>query len=280
MTDGLKFGLYGLQRGAGADPATLARWAQRAEHAGFESLWMGDHIALPADQGGRQPRLEVVVAISYLAAVTTRIRLAFGVLVLPQRQPVLLAKQVSSIDLLSRGRLTVGIGVGYVEPELQALGASLADRGARTDEYLAAMQALWAEPEPSFAGRFVTFAGVTQQPPPVQRPHPPIVVGGHSEAACRRAATTASGWYGVYLDVEEAGTVLDRLRRVAARCERPAGLGELEITVEPPGRIGLDTARRYADLGVHRLVLQPVTEDGSDMDELIDTTAATLIGRA
>jgi probable F420-dependent oxidoreductase len=279
MTDGLKFGLYGLQRGVGADPATLARWAQRAEHAGFESLWMGDHIALPADQGGRQPRLEVVVALSYLAAVTTRIRLAFGVLVLPQRQPVLLAKQVSSIDLLSGGRVTVGVGVGYVEPELQALGASLADRGARTDEYLAAMRALWTEPEPSFAGRFVSFAGVTQQPPPVQRPHPPIVVGGHSEAACRRAATGASGWYGVYLDVEEAGAVLDRLRRVAARCERPAGLGELEITVEPPGRIDLDTARRYADLGVDRLVLQPVTEDGSDMDELIDTTAATLIGR-
>jgi alkanesulfonate monooxygenase SsuD/methylene tetrahydromethanopterin reductase-like flavin-dependent oxidoreductase (luciferase family) len=126
----------------------------------------------------------------------------------------------------------------------------------------------------------VSFAGVTQQPPPVQRPHPPIVVGGHSEAACRRAATMASGWYGVFLDVEEAGAALDRLRRVAARCERPAGLGELEITITPPGRIDLDTARRYADLGVHRLVLQPVTEDGSDMDELIDATAATLIGRS
>jgi probable F420-dependent oxidoreductase len=279
MADGLKFGLYGLLRGTGTDPATLTGRAQRAEHAGFESLWVGDHIALPDDRGGRQPRLEVVVAISHLAAVTTRIRLAFGVLVLPQRQPVLLAKQLASIDILSAGRLTVGIGVGYVDPELRAMGVSLADRGARTDEYLAAMRTLWTEPEPSFHGRFVSFAGVYQQPPPVQRPHPPIVVGGHSEAACRRATTTASGWYGVYLDVEETASILSRLRKAAAACDRPPHLGELEITITPPGPIDLATARQYADLGVHRLVIQPGTPDGSDMDELIDTAGATLIGR-
>jgi probable F420-dependent oxidoreductase len=278
MADRLKFGLYGLLRGSGADPDTLVRRAQRAEQAGFESLWVGDHIALPADQDGKEPRLEVVVAISHLAAVTTRVRLGFGVLVLPQRQPVLLARQLSSIDILSRGRLTVGIGVGYVEPELRALGVSLADRGARTDEYLAAMRTLWTEPEPSFEGRFVSFAGVYQQPPPAQRPHPPIVVGGHSAAACRRAVTTANGWYGVYLDVRQTADALARLRKVADGCDRPAGCGEVEITITPPGRIGLDTARRYADLGVHRLVLQPGTEDGSDMDELIDSAGTTFIG--
>jgi probable F420-dependent oxidoreductase len=278
MADGLKFGLYGLLRGSGTDPDTLVGRARRAEQAGFESLWVGDHIALPGDPG-KQPRLEVVVAISHLAAVTTTIRLGFGVLVLPQRQPVLLAKQLSSIDVLSRGRLTVGVGVGYVEPELHAMGVSLADRGARTDEYLKAMLTLWTEPEPSFEGRFVSFAGVYQQPPPVQRPHPPIVVGGHSEAACRRAATTANGWYGVFLDPEETGEALTRLRKVAATCERPAHLGELEITITPPGRIDLETARGYAELGVHRLVLQPGAQDGSDMDELIDSAGAALIGR-
>src|SRR6266536_6593473 len=114
MADGLKLGLYGLHRGGSADPDTLVRRARLAEEAGFESLWVGDHIALPADEGGEQPRLEVVVAVSHLAAVTTRVRLGFGVIVLPQRQPVLLAKQLSSIDILSKGRLTVGIGVGYV----------------------------------------------------------------------------------------------------------------------------------------------------------------------
>ena len=279
MTDGLKFGLYGLLRGGGADPAVLAGRARRAEHAGFESLWVGDHIALPDDKGGKQPRLEVVVAISYLAAVTTLIRLGFGVLVLPQRQPVLLAKQLSSIDILCSGRLSVGIGVGYVAAELGALGVPMADRGARTDEYLAVMRTLWTDPEPAFGGRFVSFTGVYQQPPPVQRPHPPIVVGGHSAAAFRRAASNANGWYGVYLDVEETGEALSRLRKVAAGCERPAHLGELEITITPPGRIDLDTARRYAELGVRRLVLQPGAEDGSDMDELIDSAGTTLIGR-
>ena len=134
----MKLGLYGLHRGSSAEPETLHRRARLAEDAGFESLWVGDHVALPF--GGAdppdEPRLEAVVALSHLAAVTSRVRLAFGLLVLPQRQPVLLAKQVSSIDVLSKGRLIVGIGVGYVEPELRALGASLADRGARTDEYL------------------------------------------------------------------------------------------------------------------------------------------------
>jgi probable F420-dependent oxidoreductase len=279
MADGLRFGLYGLLRGSGVQPDTLARRARLAEEAGFESLWVGDHIALPADLDGEQPRLEVVVAVSYLVAVTTRVRLGFGVLVLPQRQPVLLAKQLSSIDILAKGRLTVGIGVGYVEPELRAMGVSLADRGARTDEYLAAMRALWTEPAPSFEGRFVSFDGVFQRPRPAQRPHPPIVVGGHSPAAYRRAATTANGWYGVYLDVEQTAAALIGLRKVADGCDRPADLGDLEITITPPGPLDLKTASRYAELGVHRLVIPPRATDGSDIEELIESVGMTLVGR-
>jgi probable F420-dependent oxidoreductase len=279
MADRLGFGLYGLLRGSGIEPGTLARRARLAEEAGFESLWVGDHIALPADQSGEQPRLEVIVAVSYLAAVTSRIRLGFGVIVLPQRQPVLLAKQLSSIDTLARGRLTVGIGVGYVEPELSAMGVSLADRGARTDEYLAAMRCLWTEPAPSFNGRFVHFDGVFQRPQPVQRPHPPVVVGGHSTAAFRRAVTTAQGWYGVYVDVDQTAALLAGLRKVAAERDRPAELGELEITITPPGPIDLRTAQRYADLGVHRLVLTPASEGGPGIEELIDSAGATLIGQ-
>jgi alkanesulfonate monooxygenase SsuD/methylene tetrahydromethanopterin reductase-like flavin-dependent oxidoreductase (luciferase family) len=223
MTDRLKFGLYGLLRGD-VDPGTLARRGQLAEQAGFESLWVGDHIALPG-QDGEQPRLEVVVAVSYLAAVTATVRLGFGVIVLPQRQPVLLARQLSSIDILSRGRLMAGFGVGYVEPELRALGVPLAERGARTDEYLAAMRALWTDPG-------------------------------------------------------QAARALSELRQVAACCERPARLGDLEITITPPpGRVDAATARQYAELGVHRLVLQPVTEDGSDMEDLIQQVGQTLVGR-
>ena len=284
MAEGLKLALFGLHRGGSADPDTLARRARRAEDAGFESFWVGDHIALPAtpppggDPSG-QPRLEAVVALAYMAALTSRVRLAIGVIVLPQRQPVLLAKQLTTVDVLSKGRLIVGIGVGYLEPELRALGASLADRGARTDEYLAAMRALWDEPTPSFAGRFVAFSDVVERPRPVQRPHPPIVIGGHSPAAYRRAIQAGNGWHGWDLDLAKTAEALAALRETATRAERPAALGELEITITPPGIPDVDTARRYADLGVHRLAIQPHTMDGSAMDELITTVGETLVGR-
>jgi probable F420-dependent oxidoreductase len=285
MAGGLKLALYGLHRGSSAEPDTLARRARLAEEAGFESLWIGDHIILPAGVSGvsdppDHARLEVVTALTYLAAVTSRIGLTAGVFVLPQRQPVLLAKQLSCVDVLSNGRLTVGIGVGYIESELVSLGASLADRGARTDEYLAAMRALWDGQTAAFAGRFVSFDGL-QRPRPVQRPHPPIVVGGESAAAYRRAIESGNGWYGWELTVEETAAALARLREAATRLERPPALGELEITITPPGPLDLDTARRYADVGVDRLVIQPAsyTADVSDMDTLIATTGETIIGR-
>ncbi|MEU7899677.1 TIGR03619 family F420-dependent LLM class oxidoreductase [Nonomuraea sp. NPDC049152] len=276
----IKFGLYGLHRGSSVEPETLRRRAALAEEAGFESLWVGDHIALPSELGGdTDRRLEAVVAVAHLAALTKRVRLGFGVLVLPQRQPVLLAKQLSSIDVLSQGRLIVGVGVGYVEPELEAMGVSPADRGARTDEYLSAMRGLWEEGGPAFKGRFISYEGVFQRPRPVQEPHPPIVVGGRSPAAFRRAIQTANGWYGVYLDPDGAAEALTGLRAVADQYERPNALGELEITVTPPGPIDLETAERYAELGVHRLAIQPSTMEGTAIDDLIASVGDRLVGR-
>jgi probable F420-dependent oxidoreductase len=281
MGDGLKLALFGLHRGSSANPDAVARRARLAEEAGFEALWVGDHIALPSDAADppTQARLEALVALTFLAAVTTRVRLGVGVIVLPQRQPVLLAKQLASIDVLSKGRLTVGIGIGYLEPELRALGASLADRGARTDEYLAAMRALWGEPTPSFAGRFVSFADVVERPRPIQLPHPPIVIGGHSPAAYRRAIRSGNGWYGWELDLDQTAKTLVELRETAARLERPAVLGDLEITITPPGTVDIDVARRYAELGVHRLAVQPQSMEGSAIEELITTVGETVVGR-
>jgi probable F420-dependent oxidoreductase len=279
MADGLKFGLYGLHRGSSAEPGTMARRAKLAEQVGFESLWVGDHIALPDndDNPREQPRIEALVALAHLAALTDRIRLGAGVIVLPQRQPVLLAKQLASIDHLSNGRLTVGIGVGHLAPELSALGVPLAERGARTDEYLAAMRALWAEPEPSFAGRFVSFDGVLQRPLPVQRPHPPIVIGGESRAALRRAVRSGNGWYGWEVTPEQTASAVADMR--AELGDRPAELGELEITITPPMPVDLDVVRRYADAGVHRLVVQPETMDGTAVDDLIVTLGDTVINK-
>ncbi len=167
-----------------------------------------------------------MVAVSYLAAVTTRVRLGFGVLVLPQRQPVLLAKQLSSLDVLSHGRLSVGIGVGYVEPELHALGVPMAERGARTDEYLAAMKTLWTQPDPSFEGRFC----VLQRDPAAAVADPAAPSADHRrrqvpDAALRRAATAANGWYGVYLKVPLQETA-----------HNPDPTGQDHRRVGPPGR--------------------------------------------
>ena len=276
MTDRMRFGLYGLHRDRNVEPDVLVRRARLAEEAGFESLWVGDHIALPPGEDN-PPRLEAMVALTYLAAVTSRVRLGVGLIVLPQRQPVLLAKQLTSLDVLSGGRLTVAVGAGYVEPELNAMGVSLAERGARTDEYLAAMRALW-DAAPSFTGRFVSFSGVVQHPAPIQRPHPPIVVGGHSAAAYRRAVRHGNGWYGWGLDVDQTRQALRALAETARGEQRPAALGELEITITPPGPPDLDTARRYADLGVHRLIIELEGIDDTAVDSVIASVGDTLAG--
>ena len=267
--------LFGLHRGRGTEPETLVRRARAAEEAGLESLWVGDHVALPT-RAGKDDRLEAVVAVGFLAAVTSRVRLAIGVVVLPQRHPVLLAKQLSSLDILTGGRLTVGVGAGYVEEELAAFGVPLTERGARTDDYLAAMRAIWRG-ETSYEGRFVSYAGVAQWPPPVQRPHPPIVVGGHSPAALNRAARQGNGWFGWDLELAETGVMLASLRRAVRTEERPARLGALEITVAPKERLRLDVARRYADLGVHRLVLR--ARPGETFEKLIAGAGDALVGR-
>jgi probable F420-dependent oxidoreductase len=274
----MKIALYGLHRGSSAEPDTMARRARLAEEVGFEALWVGDHIALPTGlpDPPDQPRIEAVVALAHLAALTTRIGLGFGVIVLPQRQPVLLAKQLTSIDVLSGGRLTIGIGVGYIEPELRALGASLADRAARNDEYLAAMRVLWDTPVPSFDGQFVSFDGVLQRPRPTQKPHPPIVIGGESRGAFRRAARSGNGWYGWELTPEQAA---DAIANIQAAGPRPPELGELEVTITPPGPLDLDQVHRYADAGVHRLVVQPPAMDGNEIDELITGVGETIIAR-
>jgi probable F420-dependent oxidoreductase len=287
MADRIKLALFGLHRGGSADPDTLIRRARLAEEAGFESLWIGDHIALPAGDKAfaayppEQPRLECIVALSYMAALTSRVRLGVGVIVLPQRQPVLLAKQLSTIDVLSKGRLIVGIGVGYMEPELRAMGTSLAERAARTDEYLEAMRALWREevPAPSFAGRFVSFSDVVERPRPVQQPHLPIVVGGHTEPAFRRTVKVGNGWHGFNMDLEETASALDGLRAAASRYGRPAELGELEITITPKESVDVDLARRYADLGVHRLAIQQRDMNGPEMDDLIAMVGDRLVGK-
>jgi probable F420-dependent oxidoreductase len=257
----MRFGLFGINLGACADPEAAVRVARAAEAAGFDSLWTGEHVVLPDPQQPPSPSapgtpfLDPAVALSFVAAHTRKILLATGIIILPQRNPLVLAKEIASLDVLSKGRAVLGIGAGYLHQEFRALGIPFERRGDRTDEYLDAIRALWTLPQPRFAGEFVSFEGIDAHPRPIQKPGPPIVVGGASPGALRRAVRRGNGWYGFAMDPVTTAHCLEGLARARDEVPRPAELGPLEISVTPPP--GLDEAgvRRYAELGVDRLVL-------------------------
>ena len=205
-----------------------------------------------------EPILDPVIALTFAAAVTSRVRLGTGVIILPQRNPLVLAKELASLDVLSGGRLIFGLGVGYLAPEFAALGVPLAQHGPRSDDYVAAMRAIWSETAPAHAGRFVSFSGVNAYPRPIQRPVPPLVVGGRSPAAYRRSVAQGHGWYGFGMDPTHTATALAGLAAAATEVARPSELGRLEISITPPpGELDLTTAAQYAALGVDRLIVRP-----------------------
>ena len=282
----LAFGLFSMTTGPCSYPEPAARVARAAEAAGFDSLWGGEHVVLPDPQEPPSPLapgdriIDPVVALAFLAGHTSRIRLGTGIIILPQRNPLVLAKELATLDVLSHGRLMVGIGVGYLEPEFRAVGAPFADRGRVTDEYLAAIRAIWTQPEPSYHGRFAAFERVQAHPQPVQKPTPPIVIGGHSPAAFRRAVEQGHGWYGFALDAAATTRCVEGLRKAAQAHRRPDDLPPLEISVSPRGRIDRAAAESYAALGVHRLILiPPRSADVDGLVEFVENVGATLIGK-
>jgi probable F420-dependent oxidoreductase len=276
----VKLGLFNINMGRQCDPDRLTVAAQAAEAAGFESLWAGEHVVLPDPQvppspmAPQDPAIDPFIGLTYAAAVTERIRLATGIVIMPQRNPVVLAKQIASLDVLSGGRFTLGIGVGYLEPEFRAIGANYPERGAVTDEFVAAMQALWYQDRPEYHGAHVDFAGVDAHPRPVQRPIP-VVVGGHTAAAYRRAVARGDGWYGYAMPPEAAAGSIEGLRRAADEVDRPAALGDLELTITPRGRLTAGTAAAFAELGVDRLVIIPNPKD-DDVRPSIDAAVAAV----
>ena len=280
----MKFGIFNINNFACSYPETLARVAQAAENAGFESAWTGEHVVLPDPQVPPSPvapegrMLDPAVALTFAAAHTSTLKLGTGIIILPQRNPLVLAKELGSLDVLSGGRLIFGVGVGYLQPEFDALGIPMQDRGNRTLEYIEAMRAIWSMDKPEYHGRYVDFAGVVANPRPVQQPGPPVVMGGHTKAAWRKSVTHCEGWYGFALDADAVAKNLAGLAEAAQRHERPASLGELEISVTPRGRVDREAVERFAELGVHRLVLIPRGDDADSICAWIDETAAALIG--
>jgi probable F420-dependent oxidoreductase len=279
----MKFGLFNINMGIGADPDNMLRLAQTAEAAGFDSVWTGEHVVLPDPQVAPSPlppeglMLDPAVALAHIAAVTDEIRLGTGIIILPQRNPLVLAKELASVDVVSKGRLMFGVGVGYLEPEFAALGIPFDDRAPRTVEYIEAMRAVWEMDKPEYHGEFVDFAGIQANPRPVQNPSPPVVMGGHSAPAYRRAVTMCEGWYGFALDVDGTRACVEGLATAAARNERPDRFGTLEISVTPRKQPTPELVAQLEELGVDRMILLPRGETVEEWLGFVEDVASTLI---
>ena len=224
----------------GVDGAGAVEVLRRAEAGGFESVWCGEHVVRPDVIDSRYPYTadgkipaepdtpvpDPLIWLAHAAAVAPTLRLGTCILIVPQRNPLVLAKELATLDVLSGGRVELGLGVGWMKEEFDALGVPWARRGARSDEYVEAMRALWRGPHAEYHGEFVDFAPVTCSPRPVQA-ELPVIVGGDSDAAIRRAVRLANGYFPGEGDTERLGALVDRLRRA---CD-DAGRDPAEIEV-------------------------------------------------
>lgn len=246
-------------------PAAAAHLAQAAEEAGFESLWTTEHVVVPAgyrsnypySKSGKMARgvenfdsPDPIVWLTFVAAVTSTIRLATGVLILPLHNPVVLAKQAATLDLLSGGRVILGVGAGWLAEEFDVVGVPFEGRGRRTDEYIAALRSLWTQDLSSFSGEFVSFTDVYCRPLPVQRPIP-IVVGGHSLRAARRAGELGDGFFPASASWEDLPGLVAAVRESAERAGRDPGAIEVTVGTRPER----EWVERFAALGVDRIVI-------------------------
>ncbi len=220
-----------------ASPEAILKVARQAEALGFDSVWVSDHIVVPQSAIPRfgEVFFEPFTTLAYVAGKTGRIRLGTSVIILPYRNPLFMAKALATIDVLSGGRLIVGAAVGWLAEEFEALGIPFTERGARSDEALRVMRSLWTEAEPRFEGKFFRFAGIKAEPKPLQKPHPPIWIGGNSQAALRRAAEFADAWHPSHRPVEDIAAGAKQFKKLAkARGRDPKAL---QITARAPLRV-------------------------------------------
>src|SRR5262245_1710571 len=261
----MKIALFASLVGSRVEPELAAALGRGAEQRGFDSLWMGEHVVelarhadpYPYSADGELPQMvdggmgAPLIALAFIAACTARIRLATGVCILPQRNPVYLAKEIATLDRLSRGRVDLGVGIGWQREEFAACGAAWEERGPRTDEYLELLHALWCDSPARFDGRFWQLPECRQLPAPLQRPHPPLHIGGESDAALRRAARFGQGWLG-YLKVDAARARIAKLESFLR--ERGRKRSEVEVTIVPLEQpTTLEMVQRLRDAGAQRV---------------------------
>jgi probable F420-dependent oxidoreductase len=243
--------------------ARIVAAAEAAEALGYSTVWVVDHIIFPAKiEGGYafnplDPMLEPMTVLAALAMKTTRVKLGTAVLILPYRHPIYTAKVLSTIDVLSGGRLVVGVGAGWLEQEFTALGQTIKERGSRTNETIDAMKALWTQDVPSFSGKHFQFDNIKFVPQPAQKPRPPILVGGMTQGALQRVAKRGDGWIAMGKSPEDIKAPLNTLRELTVKAGRKPE--ELQINMLPLAAPSLDQviadAPKYGELGVQHLYL-------------------------
>lgn len=283
----------------GRDAAFMLEEARHLERLGFTSLWLSEHFASFADlrssypYGPRSPRATVrrgmydqLVALAAIATATSRLRLGTHISILPLRHPLAVAREVATLDHISGGRFDYGVGLGWAREEYEAMGVDWSTRGARIDEHLEALRACWTEEESAFHGRFVDFAGVYAYPKPVQKPHPPLLISGNSEASIRRIVAHGDGWLGYGLDlpdIEDFVTHLDAAMKAAGR-----GRDELTLRMgrpmrhESPRGWAEDAAyiRGCAELGIDEVICSIRFPTAGLLDSLSAYAAAVGVGAA
>jgi probable F420-dependent oxidoreductase len=265
----MQYGVHLPHAGEQATPALLRRFAIKAEDLGLDDIWVSEHIIVPRDQFPRSPLFyDPVLSLTWVAAVTQRIRLGTSVLVLPMRHPLPLAKELATLHNLSDGRLILGAGVGWLQPEFAALGVPFKERGRRLDEGLAMMKAVWTEDPVTFESHTIpaVIEGMTMTPMPITPI--PLWLGGNSDAALRRTIRVADGWHGSGHTAETAAPIVQKLR--AARPE--AGF-TISMRVHWNGQdFGVLKSRveGFAALGVQHVMIGPEDRNVDDWDAVID----------
>jgi probable F420-dependent oxidoreductase len=271
----MKIGLMFTNTGALSQPELIAHLATTAEQCGIESMWTIEHVAIPQGfqtpypysrdgkfpGGETAPILDPLIPLSYCASMTSKLKFATAVVILPQRHPLYVAKELATLDVLSGGRVMFGIGSGWLKEEFAALQLDFKERGARTDESIAAIRALWRDDPATFEGKHFNFRAMRSFPKPLQKGGIPIHVGGHSPAAVRRAARLGDGFFPAPGNLNVLKDLFGKVREECAKI----GRNPAEIELSAAGRLTPDLIKTFQDMGVSRAMTIP---PGGDRDSL------------
>ncbi len=286
----MKFGIAFATAGPFSNPDLFETLVLTAEEVGMESIWAVEHVVVPQGfqskypyskdgqfPGGEKASIpDPLVALSYAAGMTKNLRLATGIMILPQRNPLYVAKEWASLDVLSRGRAMMGIGIGWLKEEMETVGIPFKERAARTEESCQAIRSLWQEEPEAFNGKFYRWGPQNSNPKPVQKPGVPIIVGGNVEGAARRAARVGDGFYPASGSFKTLPTLLGAMRDECAKVGRDAN--EIEITVAG-GNLDPDRVRRYEDIGVSRMMINPPARDAEGLKRGLGEFAESVIAK-